>query len=198
MLKNYLKITWRSLTRNKVYSLINILGLASGISACILIFLFVQNELSYDSQFSKADRIYRVTTGIKLEDVDDKYAVSSPSMASTMIRQFPEVEEAVRLRNSVGPGSRQTVHSESNNKFFNEEHIYFADSNFFKVFDYPFLAGDPNTALSQPKTIVLSEAMAIRYFGSSEAAMGQMLRFYKRVNKVTGVFRDARQLSPQV
>ena len=94
MFKNYLKIAWRNLIRNKVYSAINILGLATGISACILIFLYVQDELSYDTHFSNADRIYRVATDINLMGTADKFALSSRLLAPAMEKDFPEVEEA--------------------------------------------------------------------------------------------------------
>src|SRR5688572_5044871 len=184
MLKNYIKIAWRNLIRNKVYSAINILGLAIGISACVLIFLFVRDELTYEEHFDKADRIFRITNDINLQGQTDKFALTPFPLANELKRDYPVIENITR----VMPIGKQTVWY--NEKAFNEENLFFADSTFFRIFSYPFLHGNPNTALDQPKTIVITDEMAEKYFGSPENAMGKVLQFSKNPHKVTGVFRD--------
>src|SRR5687768_7322426 len=169
MLKNYIKIAWRNLIRNKVYSAINILGLAIGISACILIFLFVRDELTYEEHFDKAGRIFRISNEINLQGQTDKFALTPFPLAEALRKDYPVIENITR----VMPIGKQTVWYED--KAFNEEHLFFADSTFFRIFNYPFLYGDPATALDEPKTIVITETMAEKYFGSAEDAMGQIL-----------------------
>ncbi|MGV3588997.1 MAG: ABC transporter permease [Adhaeribacter sp.] len=181
MLKNYFKIAWRNLRRNKIYSAINILGLATGISACILIFLYVQHELTYERYFTNADRIVRVVSSIRMQGQHDKFAYTPFKLAQTIGDNYPEAEVVTKIL----PVSKQTLWI--NEKAFNQENLAFADSNFFKVFDYTFLHGNPETALKAPKTIVLTEALAIKFFGSAEAAMGQILQFSKNAHQVTGV-----------
>ena len=184
MLKNYFKIAWRNLLRHKVYSAINIMGLAIGIAACILIFLFVRDELTYEDHFDKADRIYRITNDINLQGQTDKFALTPFPLADALKKDYPVIEGITR----VMPIGKQTVWYED--KAFNEEDLYFADSTFFRIFNYPFLYGDPATALNQPKSIVITEHLAEQYFGSAENAMGKALQFSKNSHKVTGVFRD--------
>ncbi|KAA9340555.1 ABC transporter permease [Adhaeribacter soli] len=184
MLKNYFKIAWRNLVRNKVYSAINILGLAIGISACILIFLYVRDELTYEAHFDKANRIFRITNEINLQGQTDKFALTPFPLADALKKDFPVVEAVTR----VMPIGKQTVWYED--KVFSEENFYFADSTFFRIFNYPFLQGDPATALDLPKSIVITEEIARKYFGSSENAMGKVMKFSKNPHKVTGVFRD--------
>ncbi len=184
MLKNYFKIAWRNLIRNKIYSAINILGLAIGISACILIFLFVRDELTYEEHFDKADRVFRITNEINLQGQTDKFALTPFPLADALKKDYPVIEAITR----VMPTGKQTVWYEE--KAFNEENLFFADSTFFRIFNYPFLHGNPATALNQPKTIVITEQMAEKYFGSPEKAMGKVLKFSKNPHTVTGVFKD--------
>ena len=181
MLKNYWKIAWRNLRRNKIYSAINILGLATGISACILIFLFVQHELTYERNFKNADRIVRVVSSIKLPANHDKFSYTPFKLAQTINDNYPEAEVVTQIL----PISKQTLWI--NEKAFNQENLVFADSNFFRVFDFSFLQGNPETALKAPKTVVLTEDLAIKFFGSAAAAMGQILQFSKNAHLVTGV-----------
>jgi putative ABC transport system permease protein len=184
MLQNYIKIAWRNLVRNKIYSAINILGLAIGISACILIFLYVRDELTYEQHFTKADRIFRVTNDINLQGQTDHFALTPFPLGPTLVKDYPVIETFTR----VMPTGKQTAWFED--KAFTEDNIYFVDSTFFRVFNYPFLYGDPATALNAPKSIVLTEELAIKYFGSADNAMGKLLKFSKNSHKVTGVFRD--------
>ncbi|MBF9252757.1 ABC transporter permease [Pontibacter sp. 172403-2] len=184
MLQNYFKIAIRNIVRNKVYSAINIVGLAIGISACILIFLYVQDELSYESHFDKADRIVRIASEIKNEGQIDRFALSPPVLAPNLIQDFPELEHVTQLLEA----QKQTIWYKE--KSFNEDNLLYADSSFFDIFNYEFIAGDPGTALHEPNTIVISETMAQKYFGSVDKALGEVLTFNPDLYHVTGVFRD--------
>ncbi|MDQ3072600.1 MAG: ABC transporter permease [Bacteroidota bacterium] len=183
MLRNYFKIALRNILRNRISSVINILGLAVGISACVLIYMYVQNELSYDRHHVKADRIYRVTTDLNTNGQDDRLALSSYTLAPLLKQNYPEVEAATRLF----PVSKQTVwHGE---KVSTLENVAFADSNFFQVFDYDFLSGDPVTALIKPRSMVVTEETAMKYFGTRDA-LGKVLKFAKNPFTVTGVLKN--------
>ena len=184
MFKNYQKTTLRNLMRNKFYSLINIVGLAIGITACILIMLYVQSEMSYDKYHENADRIYRVNLNAVLSDDNINQPVTNPPLARAMQNEIPEVEEAVRLTNFSQPVIRH------NDDVFNETRWYFADPNFFKVFSATFINGSPENGLDQPNTVVLTETTAKRYFGK-ENPVGQSLTWDNdRDYQVTGVVKD--------
>ncbi len=183
MIKNYFKIALRNLMRNKLYSLINIVGLAIGITACILIMLYVQSELSYDTFHEKADRIYRVNLYGVLNGDEINSSVTCPPLAKTMQNEIPEVEEALRLT-FIEPVIRH------NNDVFNEKKWCYTDANFFKIFSATFITGNPEKALSQPNTVVLTESTAKRYFGEDNP-IGQFIRMGKdREYEVTGVIKD--------
>lgn len=160
MFKNYLKIAVRNLMRNKGYSAINIFGLAIGMACCTLIFLYIQDELSYDRFHEKTDRIYRLTPGTN-QDNQPTNANGSFSAAPTMAKDFPEVLHAVRFR-KMGWGEKRVIAHEDQR--FYEEGFFFADSNVFEVFTYPMIYGDPKTALKQPFSLVITEAVAAKYF----------------------------------
>ena len=179
MFKNYFKTAWCSISKHKAYSIINVLGLTLGIASCLIIFLVVQYELSYDKFNSKADRTYRVT----LNAIDFNPCVSL-AIATPMRNDFPELEEVSQVwyRGS----SLITI----GQKKFEEEGGAFADEYFSSVFDYHWLEGNYKTALKEPNTIVLTESLAHKYFGNSEA-IGQMINLENRYNlKVTGVIKD--------
>ena len=187
MLKNYFKIAWRNLLRNKVYSAINVAGLATGISACILIFFFVKDELTYERHFDNYARIYRVVTDLNMQGQQDKFARSPGPLAAALEDFQPEVQMVARLL----PIGKQTIWLED--KAFNEENLFFASNTFFDIFSYEFLQGNPLTALDLPKTAVISNTLAEKYFGSTENAMGQALQFSKNAHIITGVFKKNQQ-----
>ncbi len=183
MFKNYLKTALRNLMRNKFYSMINIVGLAIGITACILIMLYVQSELSYDTFHEKADRIYRVNLTGVFNDDEFNHPFLSPPLAKAMQNEIPEVEEAVRLTFA------QAV-IRHNDDVFNEKKWCFADPNFFKIFSASFINGNPENALSQPNSVVLTESTAKRYFGKDNP-IGQFITWENdRDYQVTGVIKD--------
>ncbi|UOG73041.1 ABC transporter permease [Hymenobacter tibetensis] len=184
MLRNYLKIALRSLWRNKAFSAINVFGLAIGIATCLIIMLFVQNELSYDRYNEKADRMVRVVFrgSVQGEKMEEGFVM--PPVAQTLLAEYPEVEDATRLTNS---GGNQRI--SYGDKSFREDAVAFVDANFFQVFTIPFLQGNSKTALVQPNTIVVSQAMAHKYFGNANP-IGKVLTFKGGAQpfKVTGVF----------
>ncbi|MVN22649.1 ABC transporter permease [Mucilaginibacter arboris] len=171
MLKNYFKIAWRNLARNIRFSLINIFGLAIGIATCLLIMLFVQNELSYDRYNDKADRIVRVVFRGKMNGGGEiKEANVMPPVAQTLKKDFPEVTDATRIRDYGMP--RITY----GNKTFKEDAFAFVDANFFQIFTIPLIKGNAATALLQPNTAVISKEVAKKYFGN-ENPIGKVLLF---------------------
>ncbi|MCI0695026.1 ABC transporter permease [candidate division KSB1 bacterium] len=185
MFKNYLKIAARNLLKHKAYSLINVLGLAIGMACCILILLYVQNELSYDRHHQKAERIYRVASDHKFGGNHFQMAVSPAPMAEALVRDFPEVESAARFR---GYGSFLVKKEGEQN--FKEERVIFADNAIFDIFTIPLLGGDAKGALTAPNTVVISQSTAKKYFGESNP-VGQSLLFDNTaVYKITGVFAD--------
>ncbi|HSP86653.1 MAG TPA: ABC transporter permease [Ignavibacteriaceae bacterium] len=188
MLKNYIKIALRNLRNNKVYSFINISGLAIGIACFMLIYLFVVDELSYDKFHTKADRIYRLTEKIDMEGQGGEFSSSNPfPVMKAMLTDYPEyIEEGVRLFNFQQP----TLTLEYGDNKFNEKHIYFADSTFFKVFDFSLKAGNKNTALANPNSIILSQELANKYFGN-ENPLGKTIIYEANFNLlITGIFDE--------
>ncbi|MBN1300708.1 MAG: ABC transporter permease [Melioribacteraceae bacterium] len=184
MLKNYIKIAFRNLLKYKNFSLINITGLAIGIASCVLILLFVMDELSYDRFHEKADRIYRVHTEGRLAANEFRMAVSPAPLAFTMLREFPEVEAVTRFRSYGFPVFRY------GDKAFSEEKVYWADSTFFDVFTVKFLEGSKENALTKPDAIVLTESMRKKYFGD-EPALGKVINSDRRNDFiVTAVIED--------
>ncbi|HDZ13771.1 hypothetical protein LCGC14_1034000 [marine sediment metagenome] len=170
MLKNNLKIAWRNIVKNSGIFSINIAGLALGIASCLIIMLFVIDELSYDRFNKKADEIVRVVFKAQIEGEDVREAVVMPPVAETLKREFPEVVDATRLRRMGEP----IVTYE--NTTFNYSKYAWADPNFFEVFTLPIIKGERNSPLGQPYTIVLTEKEAQRYFGNADAAIGKQLQ----------------------
>ncbi len=184
MLKSYFKIALRSLLRHKGFALLNIIGLAVGMAAFFLIFQYVRFEYSYDDFVTKRDRVYRLATDIKSASGIQANWTSSMPMAINLKREYPQIEDVVRL------SARSTL-LKRGDVFFQESNTIFADSGLFNIFNFPLLEGDPTTALKEPFSVVLSESTAKKYFGSADP-IGQPLFFsdsgYNA--KVTGVMRD--------
>jgi putative ABC transport system permease protein len=194
MLKNYLLIFFRNMARNKVYATINIVGLAVGIASCILIYLYVQHELSYDKYFAKHERIYRVVNDLIVEDEVEKASVTHAALAPALAADFPEIEAATRLI------SREKQVLRLDEKAIAVEHTFWADSNYFSIFDYKLLEGDSKNALMEPNTMVLSEKVAAMFFSDPTDAMFSTLRIGSQSYKVTGIFEpvDAAHMRPNV
>lgn len=182
MIKSYFTIALRNLWRSKGFSAINVLGLAIGIATCVIIMLFVQHELSYDRYNKKANRMVRVVFRGNVKGEKMKEANVFPPVAQALKNDYPEVQEATRI--SFG-GSPIVTYKD---KTFRENNFAFADSNFFQVFTLPFLEGDAHTALAGPNSMVISKALAVKYFGN-ESPIGKILQF-KDENagyKITGL-----------
>lgn len=182
MFKSYLKIGWRNSARNKGLFAINVAGLALGISTCIIIMLFVVDELSFDRFNVRADQIVRIVLKGKVNGEIIKEAVTAAPVAATLVNEFPEVEEATRLRRF---GSPKIVY---NNATYRNSKLAFVDPNFFEVFTLHFLQGDPRTALNEPNTIVITKDQALKLFGN-EDPINKILDFKESGEqyKVTGV-----------
>lgn len=186
MLKNYIKVALRNLTRYKVYSFINIFGLALGMAVCMLIYLYVNDELSYDKFHEKSDRIFRVSREFLESDGKTSLHLGhvAPPAAPLLKSDFPGiVENSVRVF-AIG----HALVDYDGKKLF--ERISFADEDFFEVFTFKMLEGDPSTALAEPNTVVLSREAAQRMFGD-ESAIGKTIQYENEVDLiVTGVTED--------
>ncbi len=184
MLKNYFKIAFRNLWRHRVFSLINILGLTVGMTACFLIFLYVRFELSYDKFHSKGDRIYRIVCDIKTPTEVMKPGGPSWAVGPHLMGGFPEVEAAVRTTDDELLVRRGNVK-------FQEKNSLWADSSFFDMFDFKLIKGNPHTALNEPLSIVFSESAVKKYFGNADP-IGQtvLLTGDGFTAKITGVMKD--------
>lgn len=183
MIKNYLKIAFRNLWKHKGFSIINILGLAVGMTACFLIFMYVKFELSYDKFNKNFGQIYRLNTDIKSPNEVLHWSSASAPMGPALQADYPEVKANTRI-------FATSFLIESKNEKFQENNISFADPSIFKIFTLPFIAGDAVTALKQPFSVVLTETTAKKYFGS-ENALGKTLKLdSKHPATVTGVIKD--------
>lgn len=184
MIRNYLKVAFRKLWSHKAFSLINIIGLAIGMTACFLIYLYVSFEVSYDTFHTKADRIYRVVADIKTPTEVINAGGPPWAVPPNAADEFPEIESFVRL------SQNNTLVRKGDIKF-QEEAAFLADSAFFHVFDFKLVKGNPKTALKEPFSVVLSEATAKKYFGTADP-MGQILLTSTEAfpTKVTGVMQD--------
>ena len=169
MIKNYLKVAFRNIFRHKAYSFINILGLAVGMSLCILILIYVRDELTYDTFHEHADRIFRIA---QIEDHNgdlSPYMQIGGGIPTRLTVDYPEViEETVR----IFPAG--DVWTKFDDKLFKEERLYVVDDSFFKIFSFDFIAGDLDTALKEPNSIVLNKTTSIKYFGGTDT-VGKMV-----------------------
>ena len=188
MLKNYLKVAYRSLIRTKGYSTINILGLSLGVACCMLLALYVKDEFEYDRHHDRLNDLYRIVTQFEGVVGFDKLPSVSPPIPMTMKEELAEVEAASRVLN---PFSSENLIQYENNKFY-ESKLIVADSTIFDVLTYRFIEGNPRTALADANTIVVSEILAKKIFGNESALDKQILisQGGDPVNyKITGVYR---------
>jgi putative ABC transport system permease protein len=180
MLKNYFKLAYRNITKDKAYSIINITGLAIGLASSILILLWVQNELSYDKFHVNANQIYRISTSM----VDSKNVASPAGMPAGLQEEIPIVKNTVRIEPGV------TTLLETGSKKFQEERVFYVDPSFMDVFSYPLVKGDRNTALKQINNVLITQEMATKYFGN-ENPIGKVIRKDNKENiMVTGVLAN--------
>ena len=182
MLKNYIKIAFRTFARNKGNSFINLFGLTVAMLSCIVIFLFVKNELSYDNFHTNADQVYRLT----LQEINRPgarhFATTSAPMGPALSKSFPEIEQTVRFRypdsNIISNGDQQ----------FYEYDVAYADSTILFIFDFSLTSGDPQTALRDVNSVILTQEMAQKYFGNENPVGESLLIDNQTTLTVTGVF----------
>jgi putative ABC transport system permease protein len=185
MFKNYLKVAFRSLNKNRAYAVINILGLALGLTVTILVFLFIKDETSYDKHWNDSERIYRVGLNAALMGQTVNGPATPHPMAQSLRTEFTEIETATRFQ----PGFQEALMGHEETKVYIQNYVR-ADSLFFKMFNYDFVHGDANTALKEENAIVLTEETARKFFGSDNA-MGEIVNFDNRIDYVVrGVVKE--------
>ncbi len=181
MFKNYFKVAYRNLKKNKAYTFISVFGLALGLAVCALLLLYVQNELSYDQFNKNADNIYRLT--------QPEHAYHAPQVARELANNLPEIKDFVR----IFPMDSEII--EYDNKQFKEKNVPFADPAIFRMFSFQFVSGDKETALDKPFTTVISETLARKYF-ADENPIGKVLKWGGENDyTITGVMKDMPQNS---
>jgi putative ABC transport system permease protein len=190
MIRNYFKIAFRNLVHNKVFSSINIFGLAVGLATCLLIMLYIFDELSYDKHHVAADRIYRIATATR----DGNWAATAAPIAQGLKTDFPEVEQVTRLLKFPNLEKMLLKYEQNKEqKHFFETNGYYVDSTFFQIFTYQFTYGNGQTALNRPNSLVLSETLAGKLFGS-ENPVGKVIKmglpFGEFNYTVSGVFKS--------
>ncbi len=188
MIRNYFKIAIRNLWKNKGYSAINIFGLAVGLATCLVISLYVLDELSYDRFYANADRIYRINSDIRMGGANLRLTQTSDMMGPLLKKDYPQVEEYTRIYNNNGGKLIK-----KDNQFITEQKVAHADSTFFNVFSLPAIEGDTKTALNEPNTVVINESVAKKYFNdihvlgkTLEVKNGNSITPYK----ITAVIKD--------
>lgn len=185
MFKNILKIAYRNLQKQKVYTFINIFGLSVGATASMLIFLYVRQEHSYDNFYKDTDQLYRVAVERKYPDRITKFAFIPGGFSEVLKDEIPEIEKSTRI---IGFPEETSVFKYEDQTFLEHNH-FFADSNFFNVLDFRLLKGNPKTALKFSNTMVISESMARKYFGN-EDPIGKTLEVDTTKYEVVAVIQD--------
>lgn len=186
MFRNYFVVALRNMLKYKFFTAINMIGMTVGIASCLLLMLYVSNELTYDDFHPDADRLYQVDLHGKIGGQDIRVANTCPPMAAALVSDMPEVESSMRIA-SMGDAVFR-----SGDKMFTEGKVFYVDSNFFQFFGYRLLQGDPATALKEPNSIVLNENLTEKYFGA-EDPVGKIIQIgsEKKSYKVTGVVEQA-------
>ena len=188
MLKNYFTIALRNLTKHKFFSIINIFGLTVGITSCLLIFIYVSDEVCYDQFHVNAKNIYRVGLHGKIAGQEVFTSNSSLPVGPAMTAEIPGVEAMTRV-NPIARGSGVLFKNEE--KIFTERFVHYADSNFFKFFSFKLIEGDKETALNEPNSVVITQAIAKKYFDGDALGKTLVIGNDKKVFKVTGIAEEA-------
>jgi len=189
LFKNYVQSLLRNAVRDKYFTLLNMLGLAVGICSAILIFIYIQDQINYDCHNEKIDRIYRVEGNFFISEKQDLTAITQIPLGPTLKDEYPEIKEQARMVNYTFLAGGD-LYFEKDESTLKEDSIMWADSTIFKIFSIPFIAGDPETALSQPSTMVLSESLAKKYFGSTDVLGKSLKTLDDAVYTITGVFEN--------
>lgn len=198
MLRNYLVLAIRNLKKRKLYSFINIFGLAIGVSVCLVILKYVDFELSYDSFHKDADNVYRtLTTEYQNGELRGTNPISGYKQGPSLLQDIPEVKTYIRTHPMYG-GAVVSNNNRQEPIRFLEEDLQFVDSTFLDVFTYEFLEGDYRTALDRPSTMVITKEMAVKYFGKEENPVGKTLSlsgWAEGEYEITGIIKEAPQNS---
>ncbi|MEM6966203.1 MAG: ABC transporter permease [Bacteroidota bacterium] len=192
MLKNHLKIAFRQLKKQKFYSFVNIIGLAIGVACCLLIALFIKDELSYDQQHPDVENLYRVLSDYNYNDIQGKGAAGPPILAPTLLDEIPEIKNVARINPHFYNAGGNIIRKENEKQGFYEEGFVYADPSLFELFDLPIIQGDPESILKNPYSVVISETIANKYFPKSNP-VGQTLILNdesRQSYKITGVMKD--------
>ena len=184
MIRNYLKTAFNILVRNKFFTSINILGLSLGITVCLLIMMYIVNELSYESFQKNKNDIYRIALEWGTESNKMIFAGCMPALALAIDSQIPEVESTARIRIDY-----KAVFRNRENQEINEENLFFADKDVFRIFSFNMIAGDTKNALVDPFSIVISKKIVKKYFGVADP-LGKTLTYNDTPLKVTGIIDD--------
>lgn len=195
MFKLNLKIALRNLWKNKGYTFINVIGLSIGMASCILIFIFVRYQLSFDKDYADGERIYRVVSQWKYTDGNEFYSKGVPlPLAPAMRNDFSQFDQVAAIQQSTGVIKVRAQSGRSELK--TDEDVYYAEPAFFEIFNYEWLSGNPNQSLAAPNQVVLSEKTATTYFGDWHKAVGNSISFDNKNDfKVTGIIKDNPQNS---
>ncbi len=186
MFKNHLKIAWRNLKKQPFFTFLNTFGLAIGMAGGLLISLFIYDELSFDTMFADADRIYRIDIEHKNAGEVNKYATVAPLLATTLESDYSQIEMVTRFRQTSSKLLKKTNADEN----VKEDHVVGVDSTFFKMFGLGLLSGDTKTALKDPNTLILTKTAAEKHFGVHEALGKTLILDNEEVFTVTGVIDD--------
>jgi hypothetical protein len=175
MLKNYFLTAFRNLSRNKSHAFINTIGLAVGIAACLLLFLVVQFETSFDNFHSKRASIYRIGTEEHTQDGVSYSDGAAFPIGPALRIDFPQIKEVASIFQNSGQITIDNGNAQS--KKLIEDNFYYAEPEFFKMFDFGWLSGDANTSLKDPNSILLTQATAEKYFGDWHLALGKTIKY---------------------
>ncbi len=184
MFKNYLKIAFRNFRKQGGYSFINVVGLAIGMTVCLLILMYIVNEMSYESFHKKKDSIYRVSVKWGSEQNKVRFVSSMPALAPALNEKIPEVEKAIRIQ----PDYNAVLINQADEKI-KVQNLFFSDPDIFDIFSFSLKTGNKETALVEPFSVVLSEAQALKFFGN-ENPLDKFLLYGENPIKVTGVIED--------
>ncbi|MDA3822697.1 MAG: ABC transporter permease, partial [Bacteroidales bacterium] len=184
LVKNYFKALFRYSLKDRLYAVLNIIGLAIGIASAILIFLYIQDEMSFDKHNENHERIYRLEADFFISGKQDLIAITQIPLAPTLKDEYPEIEDMTRIL------PREGLYFRSGKDVFKEDSLALADSTVFNVFTFDFVRGDMRTALTEPLTIVICESLAHKYFGTDDVIDESMRNLDGSEYRVVGVFKD--------
>lgn len=192
MLKNHLKIAFRQLKKQRFYSSVNIVGLAIGVTCCLLIALFIRDELSYDQHHPNVENLYRVARKVDINESKGVFSALPPTISTALVDEFPEIKKAARINPHFFNAGNNIVRKENEKEGFYEEGFVYADPELFEMFDLPLIHGDQENILNDPFDLVITERIAEKYF-SKENPVGKTLIFNNepgQVYKITGVMKN--------